>query len=173
MVNDQIKLLKIVETDIRFVGKGLALVDPKVMDEMNLGPGDIIELKSKKKISYVRLWSGLSSDYDRNIVRIDGYTRNALESGIDDHVGIKKTGRVNLAKAVNLLPYEELEYSGFEDYLSNLLEGRIVSKMDTIPINLMGKKISFIVNDLSPNSGPLIIGNSTKFTIGGYKQSLT
>ncbi|HYP43195.1 MAG TPA: AAA family ATPase, partial [Candidatus Nitrosocosmicus sp.] len=93
MVNDQIKLLKIAETDIRYVGKGLALVDPKVMDELNLGPGDIIELKSKKKVSYVRLWSGLSSDYDRKIVRIDGYTRNALESGIDDHVGIKKTGR--------------------------------------------------------------------------------
>lgn len=65
MANDQIKLLKIAETDIRFVGKGLALVDPKVMDELNLGPGDIIELKSKKKISYVRLWSGLSSDYDK------------------------------------------------------------------------------------------------------------
>ncbi len=173
MANDQIKLLKIAETDIRFVGKGLALVDPKVMDELNLGPGDVIELKSKKKISYVRLWSGLSSDYDRNIVRIDGYTRNALESGIDDHVGIKKTGRVNLAKAVNLVPYEELEYSGFEDYLTKLLEGRIVSKMDIIPINLMGKKISFVVNNLSPSSGPLIIGNSTKFTLGNCKQSLS
>lgn len=173
MVNDQIRLLKIAETDIRFVGKGLALVDPKVMDELNMGPGDIIELKSKKKISYVRLWSGLSSDYDRNIVRIDGYTRNALESGIDDHVGIKKTGRVNLAKTVNLVPYEELDYSGFGDYLSNILEGRIVSKMDTIPVNLMGKKISFIVNNLSPGPGPLIVGNSTKFTLDDYKQSIS
>jgi len=173
MVNDQIKLLKIAETDIRFVGKGLALVDPKVMNEMNLDSGDIIELKGKKKTSYASLWSGLSSDYNRNIVRIDGYTRNALDSGIDDHVSIKKIENVNLAKEVNLLPHEELEYSGFEDHLSNLLEGRIVSKMDTIPINLMGKKITFIVNGLSPSSGPLIIDSSTKFTLGGYKQSLS
>jgi transitional endoplasmic reticulum ATPase len=72
MENSQDKLLKIAETDIRFVGKGLALVDPKVMDEFNLVTGDIIELKGKKKCSYVRLWSGLSSDYSRNIVRIDG-----------------------------------------------------------------------------------------------------
>lgn len=172
MVNNQIKLLKIAETDIRFVGKGLALIDPKVMDEMNLGEGDTIELKGKKN-SYARLWSGLSSDYNRNIVRIDGYTRNALNSGIDDHVSIKKIRHVNLAKSVNLLPYEELEYSGFEDHLSNLLEGRIVSKMDTIPINLMGKKITFIVNGLSPGSGPLIIGNGTNFTLGDYKQSLS
>ncbi|MBA3750254.1 MAG: AAA family ATPase, partial [Nitrosopumilus sp.] len=171
MKNTQNKLLKIAETDIRFVGKGLALLDPKVMEDLKLGPGDVIELKGKKKVSFVRLWSGLSSDYDRNIVRIDGYTRNTLESGIDDHVSIRKIGTVNVAKEINLAPHEELEYSGFEDYLSNLLEGRIVSKMDTIPINLMGKKITFIVHNLNPISGPLIVDSSTKFTIGNYKQS--
>jgi len=171
MKNSQNKLLKIVETDIRSVGKGLALLDPKVMEDLKLGPGDVIELKGKKKVSFVRLWSGLSSDYNRNIVRIDGYTRNALESGIDDHVSIRKIGTVNVAKEINLVPHEGLEYSGFEDYLPNLLEGRIVSKMDTIPINLMGKKITFIVHNLNPSSGPLIIGSSTKFTLGDYKQS--
>ncbi len=167
------KLLKIAETDIRFVGKGLALLDPKIMEEMNLGSGDIIELKGKKKNTFVRLWSGLPSDYNRNIVRIDGYTRNALESGIDDHVNIKKIGRVDIAKEVNLVPLEELEYSGFEEYLANLLEGRIISKMDTIPINLMGKKITFLVNNLNPSSSPLIIDSNSRFSIGAFKQNLT
>ena len=37
MENSQDKLLKIAETDIRFVGKGLALVDPKVMEQVQLG----------------------------------------------------------------------------------------------------------------------------------------
>jgi transitional endoplasmic reticulum ATPase len=173
MENSQDKLLKIAETDIRFVGKGLALVDPKVMDEFNLVTGDIIELKGKKKCSYVRLWSGLSSDYSRNIVRIDGYTRTALESGIDDHVRIKKIGTAHAAKEVNLVPSEELEYSGFDDYLPSLLEGRVVSKMDTIPINLMGKKITFVVNNLKPGNGPLIVGSGTKFTLGDYKQGIS
>ena len=63
MESSQFKLLKIAETDIRFVGKGLALLDPKVMDDLHLGPGDVIELKGKKKVCYTRLWSGLSSDY--------------------------------------------------------------------------------------------------------------
>ena len=72
-----------------------------------------------------------------------------------------------------MAPFEELEYSGFEAYLPNLLDGRIVSKMDTIPINLMGKKINFIINNLTPNSGPLIISVSTKFTMGDYKQSIS
>src|SRR5919112_5239323 len=173
MENSQDKLLKIAETDIRFVGKGLALVDPKVMEEFNLVPGDIIELKGKKRHTYVRLWSGLSSDYGRNIVRIDGYTRTSLESGIDDHVRFKKIGTAHTAKEVNLVPSEELEYSGFDDYLPNLLEGRVLSKMDTIPINLMGKKITFVVNNLKPSNDPLIVGSGTKFTLGDYKQGVS
>lgn len=167
------RLLRIAETDIRFVGKGLALVDPKVMDDLGLVAGDVIELKGKKKITYLRLWSGLSSDYNRNIIRIDGYTRNALESGIDDHVNVKKIGSFNTAKEVNLVPLEELEYSGFESYLPNLLEGRIISRHDTIPINLMGKKISFIVHGHNPISSPLMIGASTKFSIGEFKHNLS
>ena len=72
-----------------------------------------------------------------------------------------------------MAPFEELDYSGFEAYLPNILDGRIVSKMDTIPINLMGKKINFIINNLTPNSGPLIISVSPKFTMGDYKQSIS
>ena len=121
MKNSQSNLLKIAETDIRFVGKGLALLDPKVMDETNLELGDVIELKGKRKVSYVRLWSGLPSDYNRNIIRIDGYTRNTLDSGIDDHVTIKKIGNVNLATEVNLVPYEDLEYSGFKEAYSKFI----------------------------------------------------
>ncbi len=45
--------------------------------------------------------------------------------------------------------------------------------MDTIPINLMGKKITFIINHLNPVSSPLIIDSSTKFTLGDYKQNLS
>src|SRR6476469_1276140 len=173
MKNSDVKLLKIAETDISFVGKGLALVDPKVIDDLSLVSGDVVELKGKRKVSYTRLWSGLTSDYGRNIVRIDGYTRNSLDSGIDDHVTIKKIESVHIATGVSLAPFEELDYSGFEAYLPNLLDGRIVSKMDTIPINLMGKKINFIINNLTPNSGPLIINVSTKFTMGDYKRSIS
>ena len=165
-------MLKIAETDIKLVGKGLALVDPKIMDEMHLKMGDVIELKGKRNVSYVRLCSGLVSDYGRNVIRIDGYTRNVIEAGIDEHISIKKIGIVHLVKEINLVPLEEFEYSGIEEYLSNLLDGRVVSKMDTIPINLMGKKISFIINRLEPETGPLIIGKNTRFILGSSRPDI-
>jgi transitional endoplasmic reticulum ATPase len=166
-------LLKIAETDIRFVGKGLALLDPKIMDDLKLKPGDVIELKSKNKVSFAKLCTGLSSDYGRNIIRLDGYTRTILETGIDDHISIRKIGKVDVAEKINLIPLDEIEYSGFEDYLPKLLDGRIVSKMDTIPINLMGKKINFLVNKLNPDYDPLMIDSRTKYTIGNFKQNLS
>ena len=166
-------MLKIAETDIRFVGKGLALLDPKIMDDLKLKPGDVIELKSKNKVSFAKLCTGLSSDYGRNIIRLDGYTRTILETGIDDHISIRKIGKVDVAEKINLIPLEEIEYSGFEDYLPKLLDGRIVSKMDTIPINLMGKKINFLVNKLNPDYDPLMIDSRTKYTIGNFKQNLS
>ncbi|CAN5699425.1 hypothetical protein BH23THE1_BH23THE1_13960 [soil metagenome] len=153
------------------MGKGLALVDPKVLGELQLRVGDILKLRGKKGLTYVKLSESLSSDYGRKIIRIDGYTRGILESGIDDHIMVSPVGIVSVAKEVHLIPLEELEYSGFKNSLGNLLDGRVISKSDTIPINLVGKKIIFLVNFLNPSSSPLLVKTTTRFSIGTFKKS--
>ena len=144
------------------MGKGLALVDPKILGELQLNVGDVLKLRGKKGLTYVKLSEGLNSDYGRKIIRIDGYTRGILESGIDDHIMISPVGIVSVAKEVQLIPLEELEYSGFKNSLGSLLDGRVISKSDTIPINLVGKKIVFLVNFLNPSSSPLLVKNVHK-----------
>lgn len=173
MKNSKSFFLKIAETDIKFVGKGLALLDPKIIEDLKLNIDDVLELRGKKKSTFVKLSTSLTSDYNRKIIRIDGYTRNALGSGIDDHVFINVIDNVHIAKSVDLIPQEELEYTGFEDNLGRLLDGRVISKLDTIPVNLVGKKITFLVNAVYPNSSPLLINNITKFSIGSFKKNLS
>ena len=163
--------LKIAETDIKFVGKGLALVDPEIVGELQLKVGDVLKLRGKKGPTYVKLSEGLSSDYGRKIIRIDGYTRGILECGIDDHIMVSPVGIVNVAKEVELIPSEELEYSGFKNSLAALLDGRVISRSDIVPINLVGKRIVFLVNFLNPNFDPLLVKATTKFSIGSYKKS--
>src|SRR5919204_1919189 len=149
MKNDKITL-KVAETNSKFVGRGMALVDPKVMGEMDLSTGDVIEIIGKKK-SYVLLWSSQSEDYGKGLIRIDGYTRNNIGIGIDDSVTIRK---VNAKKAeqVILAPTEELNIVGLEEYLPELLEGRVVTKGDMIPLNVMGRRIGFVVTSTSPSN---------------------
>lgn len=153
------------------MGKGLALLDPKILGDLQLNVGEVLKLKGKKGSTYVKLSSGLTSDYGRKIIRIDGYTRGILESGIDDHIMVSPVGSVSVAKEVQLIPLEELEYSGFKNSLGNLLDGRVISRSDTIPINLVGKKIVFLVNFMNPSSSPLLVKNTTKFSIGTFKKS--
>ena len=42
--------LRIAETNPKFVGRGIALIDPKVMQELSLSTGDVIEIVEKRKL---------------------------------------------------------------------------------------------------------------------------
>src|ERR687883_729625 len=132
--NNQVTL-RIAETNPKFVGRGMALVDPKVMEDLSLSTGDVIEISGKKK-SYVLLWSSQPDDYGKKLIRIDGYTRNNIGTGIDDIVSVRKVN-VKKAEQVILAPTEELNIVGLEEYLPELLEGRVVRRGDIIPLNIM------------------------------------
>ena len=161
--------LKVAETNPKFVGRGMALVDPKVMDEMDLSTGDVIEVAGKKK-SYVLLWSSQRDDHGKKLIRIDGYTRNNIGVGIDDTVSVSKVN-VKKAEQVILAPTEELNIVGLEDYLPELLEGRVVTRGDIIPLNIMGRRIGFAVTSTSPADTASLIDNNTEFIIGSVPKA--
>jgi transitional endoplasmic reticulum ATPase len=55
--NDNIATLRVAETLPKFVGRGIGLIDPKAMEDLNLSPGDVVDIASRRKSSYVLLWS--------------------------------------------------------------------------------------------------------------------
>jgi transitional endoplasmic reticulum ATPase len=161
--------LKVAETNPKFVGRGMALVDPKVMEEMDLSTGDVIEISGKKK-SYVLLWSSQREDQGKKLIRIDGYTRNNIGVGIDDIVSVRKVNVKN-AEQVILAPTEELNIVGLEEYLPELLEGRVVTRGDMIPLNIMGRRIGFAVTSTSPTDAASLIDSNTEFIIGSIPKA--
>ena len=167
--NDNKVSLRVAETNPKFVGRGMALVDPKIMEEMDLSTGDVIEVSGKKK-SYVLLWSSQRDDHGKRLIRIDGYTRNNIGVGIDDTVSIRKVN-VNKADQVILAPTEELNIVGLEDYLPELLEGRVVTRGDIIPLNIMGRRIGFAVTSTSPTDTASLIDSNTEFIIGSVPKA--
>src|ERR687884_916061 len=161
--------LRVAETNPKFVGRGVALLDPKVMEELHLSTGDVIEIFGKKK-TFALLWSSQPTDNGGGIIRIDGYTRNNIGAGIDDRVSIQKVKDVKKAEQVILSPTEELNIVGLEEHLPELLEGRVIAKGDMIPLNIMGRKIGFVITSLSPipssDTACVIDSNRTEFIIG-------
>jgi transitional endoplasmic reticulum ATPase len=162
-------MLKVAETNPKFVGRGMALVDPKVMDMMGLSTGDVIEISGKKK-SYVLLWTSQSEDYGKGLIRIDGYSRNNIGVGIDDSVAIRKVN-VEKAEQVTLAPAEELNIVGLEEHLPELLEGRVVARGDVIALNVMGRRIGFTVTGTSPSDIASLVGSDTEFVIGSVPKA--
>lgn len=164
--------VRVAESDPKFVGRGIAHIDPVIIERLNLKTGDVLEVSGNRRKTHVLLWSGQQSDTGRKVIRIDGYTRNNLGVGIDDNVTIKKVYASKLEQIV-LSPTEDLNVVGLEEHLPDLLEGRVVTKGDTIPINLMGHKLGFVVTTTIPSNGAGMITTSTDFAVGSVPKSGT
>ena len=166
--------LRVAETNPKFVGRGVALVDPKVMEKLSLSTGDVIEIRSSRKKTFVLLWSSQPDDYGRGLIRIDGYTRNNSGVGIDDRVNVQKVTNVTKAEQVILSPTEELNIVGLEEHLPELLDGRVVAKGDMMPLNIMGRKIGFVITSISSSpdaAASLVDSNITEFIIGSVPKA--
>ena len=160
-------ILKVAETFSKFVGRGIALIDPKTIEEYGLRTGDVLELthESTSKKSYVLLWSSNSNDYGKGLIRIDGYTRENISVGIDDQITVQKVN-VEKAEEIKMSPIVDLNIVGLENYMSEKLEGRVVAKDDVLLFNIMGKRIGFIIISTKPQNQALLINSHTKFKLG-------
>jgi transitional endoplasmic reticulum ATPase len=156
--------LKVAEVaEQRDVGRKIARIDSAIAERMNVSTGDALELSSLGKKTAVLSWPARQSDRGKGLIRIDGYTRNKLDVGINDTIDVKKVESKD-AKSITFAPTEPLRIVGAEEYLAEYLNGTLMTKGDTIPINVMGQRIDLVVISTSP-SGPVIINDSTKITV--------
>ncbi len=156
--------LKVAEVaEQRDVGRKIARIDSAIAERMNVSTGDALELSSLGKKTAVLSWPARQSDRGKGLIRIDGYTRNKLDVGINDTIDVKKVESKD-AKSITFAPTEPLRIVGAEEYLAEYLNGTLMTKGDTIPINVMGQRIDLVVISTSP-SGPVIINDFTKITV--------
>ncbi|MFQ6085356.1 MAG: AAA family ATPase, partial [Candidatus Bathyarchaeia archaeon] len=153
-------VLRVAEAQSRDVGRGIARIDPEVISELGLTAGDIVEISGKRKTMAI-CWPGYSEDRGKRTVRIDGYIRGNAGVSIDEKVSIKKV-EVKEAGRVNLAPTEPLRITGGEEYLRQMLEGRVVSRGDNIPVNIMGRRVNLIVTGFQPQAPAAIVMPSTQ-----------
>src|SRR5205823_2922265 len=98
--------LKIAEVaEQRDVGRKIARIDPEVAERFRISTGDALELSSLGKKSTVLSWPAKESDRARGLIRVDGYTRNKLDIGINDTIEIRKVESKD-AKSITFAPTE-------------------------------------------------------------------
>src|SRR5438132_3783069 len=156
--------LRVADALQRDVGRGIARIDPKVVQELGLTSGDVVQIIGKRKTNAL-CWPAHEQDYGKGIVRIDGYLRNNAGVSIDDKVTIRKID-AKIAERLTLAPTEPLRIVGGEEYLSQLLEGRVLSRGDFVPINIMGRTVNLVVTNTSPNAEAVIVTEGTEVLVG-------
>jgi transitional endoplasmic reticulum ATPase len=156
--------LRVADAHQRDVGRGIARIDPKIVQELGLTSGDIVQITGKRKTNALS-WPAYEQDFGKGIIRIDGYLRNNAGVSIDDKVLVRKID-AKIAEKITLAPTEPLRLVGGEEYLSQLLEGRVMSKGDYVPINVMGRKIDLVVTNTTPSAEAVIVTENTEVVVG-------
>ena len=157
--------LKIAEAAQRHVGKGIAVVDPKIVEDNEWETGQILELVGNRK-SHVKLWSGSTSDYGTGIIKIDGITRHNIGAGIGEKITVK-TVDAEEAEQITLSPIEKLGEEGLQEYMQTYYMGHVLTSGDTLIVTTqLGGKTQLVVSGTKPSAKPVIVSEQTEFKLG-------
>ncbi|MDC0885522.1 CDC48 family AAA ATPase [Nitrosopumilus sp.] len=163
-------ILKINEIPQQHVGKGRAIIDPKIIEEQNWNVGQILELTYNKK-TYVKLWPASPQEYGAGIIKIDGITRQNIGAGIDDKISLKSVEALN-AEQITLSPTEKITTDGLQEYMIYNYLNHVFSNGDSISLNTqMGSKVQFVITNTKP-SKPVIVTENTIFKLGSLTKTV-
>ena len=165
-------ILKIDEIPQQHVGRGRAIVDPKIIEDQKWNSGQILELTYNKK-THVKLWPGSTEEYGSGIIKVDGITRLNIGAGIGDKISIKSVEAVN-AEQIVLSPTEKLQID--EEQLHNVMitnfQNHVFTVHDSIQLpTQMGGKIQFITTSTKP-SKPVLVTENTIFKLGSMTKAI-
>jgi transitional endoplasmic reticulum ATPase len=159
--------LKVAEANPRDVGRGIARVDPEVMEKLGIqDAGEIVGIKGKREIA-AKIMPTFPELRGRGIVQIDGIFRENAQVGIDEQVKLARI-KVKEARKVILSPLTLTSRMKTDSaYLSRQLAAIPVTSGDRVQATYLGaKKQDFRVVDTLP-SGAVLITPQTIISITG------
>ena len=163
MATGREKFLRVAEAKPADAGRGVVHLDPEVMKILDLKEGDVVLiLGAKATAAGVR--RGYPEDANRGVIRMDGMQRRNAGVGIDDKVGLKKA-LARPAEKVSLAPTEPIRIMGGEEYMAQVLQGRVITRGDVLGVSVMGRKFEFVVTSFSPGADAVLVESGTEIKI--------
>ena len=150
--------LKVAEASARDVGRGIARIDPKDMEKIGAGVGDIVNIKGKRD-TVAKIMPIYMEDRGKGLIQIDGLIRENAQIGLDEKVSLQKTAH-EPAERITLSPLtltRGMHRDRDRRYIGSLLEGIPLIEGDRVRANLFGTRSQdFTVVSTSPKEVVLI-----------------
>ncbi|MCS7109896.1 MAG: CDC48 family AAA ATPase [Candidatus Caldarchaeum sp.] len=142
--------LRVAEARQRDIGRKIARVDSLGMRELELSPGDLIEI-SGRRTTVAIVWPPYKEDDGQGIIRIDGEIRRNSGVSVGEFVRVSKTTAKPATKIV-LAPFEPLPFVGdFGRIVRSQLLNMPVAKGDIIVVPVLGMGVELKVSSTSPS----------------------
>jgi len=156
--------LRVGDARQRDVGRGIARIDQPAMQKLGISAGDVIEIVNKRTTSAIA-WPAYSEDQNRDIIRIDGFTRKNAGAAINEYV-VVKPAKVKAALGITLAPVDmRLNVDeDFTNFVRNRLMERTLVEGDTTLVMMLGHAIPFTVSKTRPH-GIVKVTTETKLII--------
>jgi transitional endoplasmic reticulum ATPase len=134
------------------------------MQKLGISAGDVIEIINKRTTSAIA-WPAYSEDQNRDIIRIDGFTRKNSGGAINEYV-VVKPAKVKTALSMTLAPVDmRLNVDeDFTNFVKNRLMERTLVEGDTTLVMMLGHAIPFTVSKTRPH-GIIKVTAETHVTI--------
>jgi len=148
--------LRVAEARQRDIGRRIARVDNFAIKELELSPGDTIEITSKRSTVAI-VWPPYKEDEGMGIIRIDGEIRRNIGATVGDYVKVSKAV-VKPATKVILAPFEPLPFVGdFSRIVRSQLMNMPLAKGDVIVVPILGMGIELKVTSTSPSQYVMVV----------------
>jgi len=134
------------------------------MQKLGISAGDVIEIINKRTTSAIA-WPAYSEDQNRDIIRIDGFTRKNSGVAINEYV-VVRPAKVKTALSLTLAPVDmRLNVDeDFTNFVRNRLMERTLVEGDTTLVMMLGHAIPFTVSKTRPH-GIVKVTAETRLTI--------
>ncbi|MCX5995825.1 MAG: AAA family ATPase, partial [Chloroflexi bacterium] len=160
--------LRVAEALAKDVGRAVARLDPQDMAKIGVGVGDIVQIKGKKP-TVAKTMPAYAEDRGKEIIQIDGITRENAQAGLGEKVQIEKIGFENASTVVLAPVTSSKAFISEKDrkYLGRLLEGLPVTTGDKVRATFLGSRYQeFSVVDTNPK-GVVLIGPLSNIKVKG------
>ncbi len=134
------------------VGRKIARISKKAMEQLKVNVGDFIEVEGSRGSVVLQVWP-TSSDEEEDVIRIDGYVREALGVALGDFVKVRRAEAVKGSKVV-LAPTMPMRWDrGFVEYVKEQLLYKPVKRGEVvfIPYFMFSEPLKFAVISTSPS----------------------
>ncbi len=142
-------------------GRGIARLSRQRMDELEIEPGDIVEIMGTRR-TVAKVLPGYAGD-SPDVIRVDGNIRANAGVSIDDRVEVEAV-ETNPAEKLTVAFPPGVRVRGVEPYLKRNLYNRPILRGDTVRMALLGRPFVFAVTETTP-SGPVVINERSTITI--------